>query len=291
MIVLWLVVAGVGSDITPPVLVKRNWPETTVPAEVASVTIEEADGTCALYWPKTWKPTKSAELRIHFHTADWLPVKEHLDAGLTGPLLVWNRPGASSAYRVPFQGTTRFADLVERCKTEMIKAGAAEGFRFDRYRISSFSAGSGAVRELMKDPEVFQKTTRVVLCDSIYASLDESDGSRKAKREDVEAWFPLAEAAVRGEKTFLLTFSEVPTTYASSSESGSAIAAHVGGVFEPAPAVPVAGRPVDQLSPLRRFDKGNLHLWLYPGSDGVAHVIHVHNLARLWKALDAAGRP
>lgn len=279
------------AEITPPTLVKRDWPDQSIPKEGKAITIKEDDGECTLYLPASWAPKAEETLTLHFHTTAWLPVREHLAAGLNNPLLVWNRPGASSAYRVPFEDKDRWPRLLAQVKTELITNGAPKDFDFTAYKVSSFSAGYGAVRELVKRPDFFSKLKRVVLCDSIYGSLDESDGTRKARQDTVEPWFPLAEAAAKGEKTFLLTFSEVPTPYASSSECGAAIAAHVGGKFQPANPEPPVRSEDNNLKPLTRYDKGNLHLWLYPGHDGVAHIIHVHNLAQLWKSLDQAQKP
>ncbi len=152
------------------------------------------------------------------------------------------------------------------------------------------SAASGAVRLMVRDPKVFPLLRRVVLADSLYGDLDPTKPGRVPAAEDVDVWLPLAEAAKRGEKTFLITVSEVPTDYASSWECAAAIARAVGGSL--APVEPGScSATLDREHPLKaRYDEGFLHIWGYGGADGPAHMSHVHHLADLWMALDRSKR-
>jgi hypothetical protein len=93
---------------------------------------------------------------------------------------------------------------------------------------------------------------------------------------------------MRGEKTFVLTHSEVPTAnYASSAECAWAIIEAVG-----APRVMVIPGVIpasnDADFPLRyRSDVGNFHIWGYAGTNAEAHLTHVRHLADVWEALGA----
>lgn len=253
-------------------------------------TIELKDGrlTFYLYVPSNWQPKTDETLTVHFHTARWVSIPQHLAAGLDGPLLVFNNGAGSSVYREPFLDTGRFQRWMERCRQVLIPLGSPPDMRWVALDISSFSAGYGAVRELVKVPELFAMMRRVVLADSLYGDVLEG---RRPDPRDVDVWVPLAQAAKRGEKTFLITVSEVPTTYASSSECASAIVAAVGGSLEPAPPGATSDPDLAEWRLSRRFDAGRLHVWLFEGADGPAHLAHVRNLGALWRALDAAGAP
>jgi hypothetical protein len=158
--------------------------------------------------------------------------------------------------------------------------------------ITSFSAGYGAVRELVQQPEAFKLIRRVILADSMYGSLTPNMPSRTPLADHVHVWKPLAEAAIRGEKTFCVTFSEVPTpTYASSSEMAVALVTALGGKLDPVELGALEATK-DPDFPLRqRFDKGHFHVWGYGGQDGQAHMTHARHLADTWKALDKASAP
>lgn len=232
--------------------------------------------------------TPGKVLTLHFHGAGWHALQEHLDRGLSGPLLYFELGQGSTVYATPFQAPGSLAQWI----------GAAErtlGLRpghFEVLDVTSFSAGYGAVRQIIQDSDAFSKLRRVILCDSLYGSLDPKREGRVVLAEHAEVWAPLARAAIAGDKTFVITYSEVPTPeYASSSEVADAIVRTVGGEIRPVQRGDFAAT-LDPRFPLRaRHDLGAFHVWGYGGSDGPAHLTHVRHLADVWKALDAARRP
>jgi hypothetical protein len=156
--------------------------------------------------------------------------------------------------------------------------------------VSSFSAGYGAVRELVKSPEYCKIIRRIVLLDSMYAGLEpEEKGStnRRPLAAQIDVWVPFARAALRGEKTFVLTHSQVPTTtYASSSECAEALLQRVGGEARAVAAnsIPAANDPNFPI--LARTDRGGFHVWSYGGVDAQAHLTHARHMADVWRALE-----
>jgi hypothetical protein len=259
-----------------------------------SIELRDGDLRFTLFLPRAGKAGANGEvaLAIHFHTTTWFAIEEHLRRGLAGPLIVANFGSGSAVYRVPFEDRQRLDRWLRLVEEELKKRGATRA-RIAAVDISSFSAGYGAVRELLKSPEHVALIRRIVLCDSLYGSLaPASDGGRKAASEHIEPWLPFATAAQRGEKTFVLTYSQVPTeTYASTAECAAAILEALG--LEQT-AVEEGSTPAsrDPDFPLRsRADSGNLHVWGYGGADAQAHITHVRHLADIWRALDAAGKP
>jgi hypothetical protein len=264
----------------PPMLPATAPAQAPMPKGGLEFTVQAAGGPVEIFAPPGWSAGEAETLTVHFHTAAWLPIQAHHAAG-AGVVAVVNRPGLSSAYRVPFSDPAAFPAL-----EQAVRDGLGDQGRpcppFAGLRISSFSAGYGAVRELVQQSTVFDRIRSVILCDSLYASLDSTSTDRRPDPAQIAAWLPLAQAAARGEKEFVVTVSEVPTDYASSSECASAIISALGGSLAPAPNPP----PVREAKPegfalLRSFVKGRLRVGLYEGSAAPAHMAHVWGLGPL----------
>jgi hypothetical protein len=281
----------------PPVLERREADRANLPTDGEMIEFRDADQDFQdedlvyyLYLPPEWEPKASEPLTAHFHTARWVSVPEHLKAGLDGPLFIFNNGAGSSVYRRPFEDRGRWGRWLQDMRQAVIERGAPDDFEWSAVDVSSFSAGYGAVREIVKEPDYFAKLRRVALVDSLYGGLLEEEG-RVPNPRDVLVWAPLAMSAALGDKTFLITISEVSTPYASSSECAAAIVRHLGGELEPAPHVVEIDETMTEWNLLRRYDRGNFHVWLYEGAEAQAHLAHTRNLSDLWLALDEAGKP
>ena len=275
-----------------PAMTKRavERPKEPLPGE-SIVLCDSGSNQFTLFLPKGWQAPQSGEigLTVHFHSAAWFAIQEHLRHGLKGPLVTAQLGAASSAYRKPFENPKRFAEWLELVAKTLKEHGAPANSRIVSLEITSFSAGYGAVRELLKTPEHFKLIRRIVLSDSIYGNLEKSAGPtqvRVAAPESVAPWIPFVKAAAQGEKTFVLTHSQVPTpTYASSGEMAAALIKAVGAPVEKMTPMPPADDPECRLQ--YRSDLGRFHVWGYAGSDGQAHMAHLRHLAEVWMA--AAG--
>lgn len=275
---LALALSLLSADRPAPPAVLQDLPVVAQPASMPPGLREFADGELKwlLYVPPDWKPRRRFPLTIHFHTAWWLSLPKHLDAGLAGPLLIFNNGAGSLRYQRPFEDRGRLQRWLDQIESEVgVEPGALS--------VSSFSAGYGAVREILQSPRYFHRIRRVALLDSLYGDLDDAQPVRTPAPSDVEPWLPLAREAAAGRKQFLVTLSEVPTPYASSSEVGQAIVEALGGRLE---RVWQGGYPGRGWPLLARYDRGGLHVWLYQGGDGPAHMAHTRNLARFWSSLN-----
>ncbi len=261
----------------PPPMPHRTIAPDKEPLKGRKVSMADGDVKLTLFAPDTWKPT-NATLTVHFHTADWFVIQEHIRRGASHPLATFYLGEGSTVYRRAFEDPKRFGRVLDLVGREL-------AFKPSTIEISSFSAGYGAVREILKQPEYFDRIRTIVLADSMYAAL-ETNAMRQALREHIDVWVPFARAAVKGEKTFVLTYSAVPTmSYASSSECAHAllIALNVSDRAVPLHSSPAAS---DKDFPLlRRADEGNLHVWGYGGTNAQAHMTHPRHIADLWNAL------
>ena len=251
--------------------------------------IEDGDRRYTLFLPKEMKRTEDVTLAIHFHSAQWHAIQEHLDRGLDGPMIAFYPGEGSSVYGKSFEDKDRLGRWKERVAQELRNRGFPDTAQVKRIDITSFSAGYGAVRQLLKDADTFKSIGRVILGDSLYGSLDATSAERIPAREHIEVWLPLAQAALRGEKEFVITYSAVKTpTYASSSECARAIVSAVHGQMKPIERGSLPATLDPQFPLLERFDSGKFHVWGYGGEDAAAHMTHARHLADVWKALDAA---
>lgn len=267
-------------DLTPPLMISRAIaPEPHLPG----VTTEVPDGDVkfTLYLPEGYRPKpEGVTLTIHFHGAPWFAIQEHLRRPLDGPLIAFHNGEGSSVYRKPFLDHYRL-----RRWTKLVEARIGAPVR--RVDISSFSAGYGAVREIVKQPEYRRLIHRIVLADSMYAGYSPIFPGARTRRptpEDIDPWQEFVQMAARGEKQFALTHSQVPTdTYANSVACARWIAMFAG------TREAVVNGGTGRYPLLTRVDVGGLHIWGYGGTDAGAHVVHARHIADVWRQLDATG--
>ena len=279
--------------VPPPMPARAIAPSVSPPPGV-TVELTNQGVRATLFLPVGWgAPTNgTTRLVMHFHTIAWFTIQEHTRRGSKLPLLNFALGEGSATYAKPFVEPARFQGWLRVVEAELSRRGAPPDTRITAVDVSSFSAGYGAVREILKLETNRAVIARIVLCDSLYGGLVDTNaplGRRQVVPEHITPWIPFAQAAARGEKTFLLTTSDIQTIrYASTGECGAAVAAAVGVKFESVAtkSCPAASEPRYPL--LRRADHGRFHIWNYGGDDAPAHLTHVRHLADLWLSLDAS---
>jgi len=265
--------------VVPPPMTKRSIARPAIAPAGRQIELEKG---YTLFVPAEWAGKSKCVLTIHFHTEPWFAIEEHLRRGLREPLLVVMLGQGSSVYRVPFENRNLLARLVEQVEKQLRT-------RVNAIDIASFSAGYGAVRELVKIPEYQRLIRRIVLCDSMYASFAPNSTTQPAA-EHIEPWVEIAKMAAKGEKTFVFTYSQVPTSaYASSSLCATALIDVVGGSKMKVPRGSLPATLDPEFPLLTRTDIGHFHVWGYDGADAQAHLTHVRHMAEVWRALDEAG--
>lgn len=266
-------------SLTPPVMsVREIGPATPITGGVTHKV--ESDGTVAtLFLPDGYEPGKPVSLWIHFHTAEWFVVSEYQRAGFKVPILVFNLGQGSSTYSKPFPKAGTLQPFLKACEPFL-------GSPVGRVNITSFSAGFGAVRQIIQDPEVMEMVGKVVLSDSIYGSLDPSvTDRREVLSAHVGVWDPLADRALSGKAIWVVTTSQItPEGYAGSWEVAAAIVKARKGTLSPGD--PESKAAKDPRYPLlRAYDSQGLHVWSYGGDDAMAHMTHPRHLAEVLRQL------
>jgi hypothetical protein len=278
--------------IVPPAMPKRTIAPPAQPPSGETIPLSNGDCKVTLFVPKAFDcpAAKDVSLTIHFHGVAWFAIDEHLRHGLAEPLLVVSLGEGSTVYRKAFEDRARLARLIALVEKEIRRLGASEKAVVTRLRLSSFSAGYGAVREIVKSEAYLKIIQRIVLADSLYASYESVPAGTEPMqpaKEHIEPWLPYLRAAARGEKEFVLTHSQVPTTgYANSALCAKALVEAMGGRNETV-SVGTLDAARDPLFPLlTRCDIQGFHVWGYGGTDAQAHMTHARHIAEVWQALD-----
>ena len=228
-------------------------------------------------------PHKSRpSLLVHFHGAPQTVEQNFRRSGLSGALVIVNCQGLSSAYRRPFENQDLFPYLLSYVGKQLelqhqLPADAGCG----RIDLSCFSAGYGAVREILKHEEQVATVQAVVAADSIYASIHQEDGQRIVDAEQMQPFLDFARQAIRGDKTFLMSYSQLPVeAYASTSETAHYLLQQTG-VAERS-----IGAPMDGAFRIQSMaTQGGLMIAGFPGADGDAHLEHLRQIQMIWSWL------
>lgn len=220
-------------------------------------------------------------LLIHFHGNAELAEASFRRSGLKGVLVTVNCRGLSSAYRRPFENRELFDYLLQyvfdRAGGE---ANVPSEAAWAPIRLSSFSAGYGAVREVLKRDANRERIEAVLAADSIYASIHVVDGSRRLDATQMAPFLAFARLAIAGKKRFVITHSQLPVEpYASTVETADYLLEATGLRRRGLPALGV------DFTPISRASSGGFTVQGYAGADGEAHLQHLREIASLWRML------
>jgi hypothetical protein len=214
-------------------------------------------------------------LLLFFHGDAWIP---EVAAAQNGVAVVGVQAGAGSAsYAKLFEDPQRFLHLLE-------EAEAKAGFPFGRVILAAWSAGCGALRQILQTPEAYQRVDAVACIDGIHADyVDGKPGPLESSlaADNLQVWLQLGRDAVAGRKRFLVTHSEVfPGTYASTTETADYLLAQLG----------VSRRAVLEwgsmgMQQLSEASSGEFLLLGFAGNSAPDHVDQLHSLPMFLKLL------
>ncbi|MCK5945037.1 MAG: hypothetical protein KAI24_23820 [Planctomycetes bacterium] len=204
-------------------------------------------------------------LAIHFQGGATIAEENFARMGRDGVLIASTLAGRSSAFSVPYRDPRAFRELLAAGE-QAVAARCGREVRFEPILITSFSAGYGAVREVLKHPDLFDRIDALVMADSIYASVVAPDVRAPDAAQMID-FLRFAQAAARGEKTFVLTHTAIPTDYASTAECADLILAAVAGSRRPSAGFTERGVPI-----AAEFHQRGLHVYAFDEDDARIHV-------------------
>ena len=233
-----------------------------------------------VFVPSALRTSDSADVVIHFLGAAWLP--EQAVASLERPAIaaVLNLGAGSGVYDRAFTAPAEFDSLLGHIgQTASVATGHA--VRLAHVTLVGFSAGHGAVRAILRDPRHFARVDAVLLLDGMHTSYvpDRTPLSAGGALDTVNlvAFEHFARAAVRGEKRFVVTHSEIfPGTFASTTETADWLVASLG--LHRKPVLRWGPRGMQQLS---EVSAGRFHLLGFAGNSAPDHIDQLHALPEM----------
>lgn len=213
---------------------------------------------------------------VHFHGALETVRDAYARSRFSGVLVVVNFPGLSSAYSGPVAEDSRlFSGILNRAWMETHDRTDAPDWKF--IALSSFSAGYGAVREVLKSDAHFERVGAVIAADSIYAGLETTTRERAVHAEHMRDFLRFARRASRGETRFVLSHSAQPTPYASTTETADYLLASLS--LERLAETAIERDGLRQASGASR---GGFHVLGFEGATGPDHLRHLYHIDLLW---------
>ncbi|MEQ9455334.1 MAG: hypothetical protein RLN76_12185 [Phycisphaeraceae bacterium] len=215
------------------------------------------------------------DVLVHFH-GDPATVNNNAGyAGLNAVIVNVSYSGFSSAYSTPFSDPTLFGDVLDSALVSLRSLPEfGTNASWDDVSVSSFSAGYGAVREILKQPAYFAQIDGLLLADSLYASFTSSTNTTPSASQ-MAPFVAFAQAAAAGTKTMVVSHSQVQTyTYANTAETADALIQAVG-----TRAIGTNQTGLGSLSFYRTASKRNFEVWGATGASATAHTEHLRFMA------------
>jgi len=221
-----------------------------------------------LFLPAGRKPANGMTILFFFHGGTWLP---EVAAARNRVAVVSVQAGSGSGTYVKlFEDPARFPALLQ-------EAEAKAGVHFGRLMLGGWSAGCGAIRQILKAPAAYARVDAALMIDGIHTDyVDGKPGPLESKigGENLEIWQQLARDAMAGKKRAVVTHSEIfPGTFASTTETADYLLTQL----------KVARRPVMKWGPmglqqLSEARAGKFLLIGYAGNSAPDHVDQLHSL-------------
>lgn len=217
--------------------------------------------TGTLFIPEKLKLRPSVPLLIFFHGGDWLP---QVAVARRSRMAVISLPAT-------VKNPVLLLDLIAEAEHRV-------NGRFAPLTLGGWSAGCGAIRELLQSREVYDRAVALLLIDGIHTAYTTGvPGPRESAIETapLDVWVRYAREAIAGRKRMIVTHSEIfPGTFASTTETADYLLS----------ALNLPRRPVLRWGPmhtqqLSEARAGKFLLIGYAGNSAPDHVDQLHSLA------------
>jgi hypothetical protein len=235
-----------------------------------------------VYFTDKSNKSDQMDLLIHFHGSSYVPKHAVYDSNHPLLLAVVNLGSGSSVYENAFENKSTFPKLVDIICWAASEQKPAK-IKPARIYLSSFSAGYGAVRAILKNHQPM--VDGIVLLDGLHTGYIPSrrvlSQGGKLNDEKLRDFIQYARLAMDNKKKFLITHSEIfPGTYASTSETADFLIR----------SLRLKRRPVLKWGPvgmqmLTQTKAGGLTILGFAGNSAPDHIDHFHGLPVFLKML------
>ncbi len=176
-----------------------------------------------LFIPEKLAGTERLPLVVHFHGARWIPEVAAAQNDLA--LISVEGGSGATAYAAQFSDPALFGSM-------LAEAERKAAVTFTSIWLTGFSAGHGAIRQILAVPEYYRRVDKVLLVDGLHTGyVDGKPGPEESQLESdhLEVFLRFAQDAVAGKKTLLITHTEIfPGTYASTTETADWLLTRLG---------------------------------------------------------------
>ncbi len=228
-----------------------------------------------LYVPAGLRIKTGVPVLLFFHGGPWLP---EVAAARNRMAAISIQAGSGSAtYARLFENPKRFPALLEEAESKA-------HVHFGRVMLGGWSAGCGALRQILKSPDSYARIDTVIAIDGIHTDYaDGKPGPLESKIDpaNLEIWVQLARDAVAGRKRVFVTHSEIfPGTFASTTETADYLLRQLG--LKSHPVLKWGPMGTQQLS---ETAAGRFRLLGFAGNSAPDHVDQLHSLPDYLHAL------
>jgi hypothetical protein len=208
------------------------------------------------------------DVMIHFHGHE--PVRKEWVRVMEGPVHVGIDLGIGSGpYMTAFNSEDSFKRLIESIEKAMAKKTGKKNAHVRKVGLSSWSAGYGAVQEIIGKPYGQKLVDLVILLDGLHSGYQ----GNMVNETQIKPFVEWAQAAARGDKLMFVSHSSIiPPGYASTTETANFLIYKVGG--KPTRTKPRGNDPMG-LDLISRYSRGKFHVRGYAGNDKMDHCAHI----------------
>lgn len=220
--------------------------------------------------PQSGGVTRSGAFDVMFHFHGHEAVRKEWVRVMKGPVLVGVDLGIGSGpYINAFKNPNVFKKLVASVEEAMAKKTGKKKARVRRVGLSAWSAGYGAVGQILRQNYGRAKVDTVVLLDGLHAGYS----GKSLNQTQLEPFIRFARDASRGRKFMFMSHSSIiPIGYASTWESANFVIWKTGG--KPRRTRPRGSDPAG-LDLVSRYTRGHFHVRGYAGNDKMDHCAHI----------------
>ncbi len=224
-----------------------------------------------LFITPSTRGTRAIALVIHFLGAPFIPELAVSKLGRDHAVAIVSIGSGSGIFDRTFSDPAVYDSLLSTIQREAT-AALNHPVTIGRVTLSGFSAGHGAIRAILRDSAHFAQVDGVLLLDGMHTSYVPEgtvlDKGGTLDPRNLEAWVRFGQAAMRGEKRFLITHSEIfPGTFVSTTETADYLVRALG--IERKPVLRWGPGGMQQLSEARR---GHFTLLGFAGNSAPDHV-------------------
>jgi LysM repeat protein len=208
------------------------------------------------------------DVMIHFHGHE--PVRKEWVRVMEGPVHVGIDLGIGSGpYMSAFGAPDSFKRLLESVEKAMAKKTGKKNVHVRKVGLSAWSAGYGAVQEIIAKPANAELVDLVILLDGLHSGYR----GNVVNETQIKPFVDWAQRAARGDKLMFVSHSSIiPPGYASTTETANFLVWKVGG--KPTRTKPRGNDPMG-LDLISRYSKGKFHVRGYSGNDKMDHCAHI----------------